>query len=244
MVPGARASGRVPEPIARGLDGHEGVRSAQSTLRRESRAHGEGADRHPELAQETWPEQEGSDHNANRPARQSTEGKSQKQYRFRNLYGRRNADVLRDCWRAIKKHAAYGVDRVSAPRGRARPGGQHHAPCGASQEPGMGCQTGPTTLYSERGWKGRPLGIPVVEDTRVQLAVTRQLTAISEQDFLRCRSGYRPHVGALDAVDAWTIQRQCGQNDWVVEADITWYYDNIAPSWISGCWRSALMTAH
>jgi len=63
-----------PEHIARGLDDHEGVRAAHSTLRRESRAHGEGADRHTELAQETLPEQEGSDHNANLPARQSTEG--------------------------------------------------------------------------------------------------------------------------------------------------------------------------
>ena len=40
--------------------------------------------------------------------------KSQKQYRFRNLYGMLNAALLRDCWRAIKKNAAYGVDRVSA----------------------------------------------------------------------------------------------------------------------------------
>ena len=40
--------------------------------------------------------------------------KSQKQYRFRNLYGMLKADLLRDCWRAIKKNAAYGVDRVSA----------------------------------------------------------------------------------------------------------------------------------
>ncbi|MGI9167969.1 MAG: hypothetical protein ACR2G5_16580 [Pyrinomonadaceae bacterium] len=32
----------------------------------------------------------------------------------------------------------------------------------------------------------RPLGIPAVEDKLLQLAVTRILTAIYEQDFLRC----------------------------------------------------------
>src|SRR5713101_4416817 len=71
---GRERQGEYPEHIARGLDGREGVRSAHSTLRRESRAHGEGADRHTELAQETLPEHEGSDHNATLPARQSTEG--------------------------------------------------------------------------------------------------------------------------------------------------------------------------
>ena len=42
------------------------------------------------------------------------QAQSQQPYRFRHLYGMFNADVLRDCWRAIKKNAAYGVDRVSA----------------------------------------------------------------------------------------------------------------------------------
>ena len=37
----------------------------------------------------------------------------------------------------------------------------------------------------------RPLGIPVVEDKLLQLAVTRILEAIYEQDFLRCSPGVR-----------------------------------------------------
>lgn len=111
--------------------------------------------------------------------------KSQKPYRFRNLYGMLNADVMRDCWWAIKKHAAYGVDRVSAQayahnledniehlgehlkstRYRAKLVRRHDMPKG--------------------GGTVRPLGSPVVEDTLGQLAVTRLLTAIYEQDFLR-----------------------------------------------------------
>ena len=38
----------------------------------------------------------------------------QKQYRFRNLYGMLNEELLRASWREIKKHAAYGVDQISA----------------------------------------------------------------------------------------------------------------------------------
>ena len=39
---------------------------------------------------------------------------SQKQYRFRNLYGMLNEELLRDSWREIKKSAASGVDQISA----------------------------------------------------------------------------------------------------------------------------------
>ena len=35
-------------------------------------------------------------------------------YRFRNLYGMLNEEMLKDSWRYIRKEAAYGVDRVSA----------------------------------------------------------------------------------------------------------------------------------
>ena len=133
---------------------------------------------------------------------------------------------MRDCGRAIKKHAAYGVDRVraqaSAPtledtirprverlkrtRSRATLVRRHARPKG--------------------GGKGRPLGLPVVEDTLGQWAVTRRLTAIDAQDFLRCSSGYRPHGGALDAVDTLTIKLQCGRHHWVGEADLTGGFDD------------------
>ena len=57
-------------PAERGAEDHEGVRSAHSTLRRESRAHGEGADRNTQPAQETLPEQEGSDPQCQPPCRE------------------------------------------------------------------------------------------------------------------------------------------------------------------------------
>jgi retron-type reverse transcriptase len=71
----------------------------------------------------------------------------------------------------------------------------------------------------------RPLGIPVVEDKLLQLAVTRILEAIYEQDFLRCSYGYRPKTGALDAVDKLTVKLQFGRYNFVVEADIKGFLD-------------------
>ena len=71
-----------------------------------------------------------------------------------------------------------------------------------------------------------------MEDKLLQLAVTRLLTAIYEQDFLRCSDGYRPHIGALDAVDTLTITRQFGRYNGVVEADIQGFFDAIDHEWM------------
>ena len=146
---------------------------------------------------------------------------SQKGYRVRNLYGMLDEDFLKQCWQDIRKDAASGVDHVSPQayeqhldenihllverlkqkRYRAKLVRRHYIPKGDGTQ--------------------RPLGIPAVEDKLLQLAVARLLEAIYEQDFLRCSYGYRPQVGALEAVDTLTIKLQFGRYAWVVEADIT-----------------------
>jgi len=144
---------------------------------------------------------------------------SQQGDRFRNLYGRLNEDFLKQCWRDIRKDAASGVEQGSAQadephldenihrlverlkpkRYRAKLVRRHDSPQGDGPQ--------------------RPLGIPAVEDKRLQRAVARLRDAIDEQDFRRCRDGYRPHVGAREAVDTLTIKRPVGRYAWVVEAD-------------------------
>jgi len=136
---------------------------------------------------------------------------SQKGYRFRNLYGMLDEDFLKQCWRDIRQDAASGVDQGSAQayeqhlddnihrlverlkqnRYRAKLVRRHSRPTGDGTQ--------------------RPLGIPAVEDKLLQLAVARLLEAIYEQDVLRGSYGYRPQVGALEAVDTRTITLQCGR---------------------------------
>jgi RNA-directed DNA polymerase len=158
----------------------------------------------------------------------ANKAKDRKHYRFLNLYrliGDEN--FLLDCWRDIRKDAAYGVDRIRADQYsenlinnvrelierikrksyRARLVRRHYLP--------------------KPDGSRRPLGIPVVEDKLLQLAVTRILEAIYEQDFLRCSYGYRPNKGALDAVDKLTVKLQFGRYNFVVEADIKGFFDNI-----------------
>jgi group II intron reverse transcriptase/maturase len=80
--------------------------------------------------------------------------------------------------------------------------------------------------------KFRPLGIPVLEDKLLQVAVTQILLAIYEVDFLPCSYGYRPGVGAQDAIKALTDELQFGGHHFVVEADIKGFFDHLRWEWL------------
>jgi RNA-directed DNA polymerase len=80
--------------------------------------------------------------------------------------------------------------------------------------------------------KERPLGLPVVEDRRLQGAARLLLEALYEQDFLSSSYGYRPKVGAQTAVKDLTAERQFGRYGWIVEADIKGFFDSIDHAWL------------
>ena len=80
--------------------------------------------------------------------------------------------------------------------------------------------------------KFRPLGIPVLEDKLLQVAVTQILLAIYEVDFLPCSYGYRLGVGAHDAIKALSDELQFGGPHFVVKVDIKGFYDNIRWEWL------------
>jgi retron-type reverse transcriptase len=73
----------------------------------------------------------------------------------------------------------------------------------------------------------RPLGIPAIADRVLQRGVTKILEEIYEQDFLGCSYGYRPNVGALDAVRDLSAELRRGRYHFLVEADIRSYFDKI-----------------
>lgn len=74
--------------------------------------------------------------------------------------------------------------------------------------------------------RNRPLGIPVVRDRVVQIAVKIAVEPVFEADFQPCSFGFRPKRSAHDAneVIRQTVNR--GFN-WVVDTDIENYFDTI-----------------
>ena len=166
--------------------------------------------------------------------------KEDKQHRFGGLYQLLNAELLRACWRDIRKDAAAGVDRVSA-----RDYEQNLEQNIVNLVERLKRKSYRAKLvrrqYIPKGdGRFRPLGIPAIEDKLLQLAVTRILEAIYEQDFLRCSYGYRPNIGALEAVDDLTVMLQFGRYSYVAEADIKGYFDNINHEWLGRMLRERI----
>ncbi|MEW6298763.1 MAG: hypothetical protein AB1671_13610 [Thermodesulfobacteriota bacterium] len=134
-------------------------------------------------------------------------------------------ELPKESWRELRTHAASGVgqiraqdyeqrlaenirglgERLKQKRYRAKLVKRHSIPKGKGQR--------------------RPLGSPAVEEELLQVAVPRLLGASSEQEFLRCRYGYRPGVGAVGAIDQLTVKLQSGHYHYVVGADITAFFD-------------------
>ena len=79
----------------------------------------------------------------------------------------------------------------------------------------------------------RPLGVAAIEDKIVQKAVVETiLTPIYESAFLGFSYGFRPGRGAHDALDALAVGMERRKINWVVDADIRGFFDNVSRDWM------------
>ena len=141
-------------------------------------------------------------------------------------------EFLQWCWKKLNKKSAPGVDKVTAYQYNVNlndnianlvesvKGGWYRAKLILRR------------FIPKLGGKLRPLGIPATSDKLLQMAVTSILNAIFESIFLTCSFGYRPNIGAKDAIRELSFQLQyCGYN-YIVEADIKGFFDNISFQWM------------
>jgi RNA-directed DNA polymerase len=78
----------------------------------------------------------------------------------------------------------------------------------------------------------RPLGVPALEDKLVQLATVEVLNAIYEQDFVGFSYGFRPGKSAHNALDAVSVGIERRKVNWILDADISKFYDTIEHDWL------------
>jgi RNA-directed DNA polymerase len=78
----------------------------------------------------------------------------------------------------------------------------------------------------------RPLGIAALEDKVVQQAVVTILNQIYEVDFLGFSYGSRPGRSQHQALDALVVGIERKQVNWVLDADIRGFFDNVNHEWM------------
>ena len=162
----------------------------------------------------------------------ANKARADKRHRFRDLYRCLNAEFLLSCWPDLNKEAASGVDGVTVAAYAENLEANIEALVGRLKSKRYRAKLVRRKYIPKDEGEERPLGIPVLEDKLVQLACAKLLTAIYEQDFLRCSYGYRPGRGASDAVRDLTFDLQYGVYGYVVEADIRGFFDRMDHDWL------------
>ncbi len=154
--------------------------------------------------------------------------------RFCSLAYLIDEEMLMRGFRRLRKNAAVGVDSVTvdqygarlednvrALRGKMKAGQYRHQPIRRVHIP-----KGPG--------KTRPIGIPATEDKIVQHALREVLEGIYEQDFYDCSYGFRPGRSAHDAIRDLNREVGGGRIQWILEADISSYFDSIDRKMLMG----------
>jgi group II intron reverse transcriptase/maturase len=87
-------------------------------------------------------------------------------------------------------------------------------------------------IDKDGGKKKRPIGLSEIEDKIVQKAVSMLMGAVYEQDFYPFSYGFREAHSAHQAIGE--IRAQCMEHGirWIVDADISGFFDNIDWSWL------------
>src|SRR5205807_8068797 len=155
--------------------------------------------------------------------------KSNPKLRFTSLAHLLTPEFLTETWKQMNRRGASGVDgettkefeqdldtRVQELCERLKRGAYRAPPVRRVEIPKGPGKTGT-----------RPLGIPTVADRPLQKAVARILEAIFEANFRDASYGYRPGRSPHDALRALREQIVTKRVSYVLEADISGYF-NIA----------------
>jgi len=88
------------------------------------------------------------------------------------------------------------------------------------------------TYIKKEDGKQRPLGVTALEDKIVQQAVHIVLSQIYENDFMGFSYGFRPRRSQHDALDALYVGINKRKINWILDADIQGFFDNLSHEWL------------
>ena len=158
--------------------------------------------------------------------------KKEDKHRFQDLYGMLNVKLLKEAWEKLNKKAAPGIDGITAEDYAKNLESNIQATVEELKEKRYHAKLVRRVNIPKGDGKLRPLGLLVMSDKVVQRAAADILEAIHEQDFLPCSYGYRPNLGPGKAVKDLARELQFGRYNYVVEADIRGFFNNIDHEWL------------
>ena len=157
--------------------------------------------------------------------------KQEKEYRFYLLYDKiYRLDILNHAYRLVKANkGAPGIDGETFGSIEEREGGAEkylEEIAGALKRKDYKPQAVRRGNIPKPAGGKRPLGIPVIKDRVVQMAVKIVIEPIFEADFQENSYGFRPKRSAHQAVEDVRNHLLKGKTD-VIDADISKYFDTI-----------------
>ena len=155
-----------------------------------------------------------------------------KAVRFTALLHHITPTLLMESFYALRHDAAAGVDAVTW---RDYEEGLFERVEGLHREIHTGAYRAKPSrrvLIPKADGRQRPLGIASVEDKVVQQAVVTVLNMIYEEDFLGFSYGFRQGRSQHDALDALSVGIKSQNVNWILDADIAAFYDEIDHDWM------------
>lgn len=152
--------------------------------------------------------------------------------RFTNLLHHVTIDLLSESFYALKKQAAPGVDGLTWKQYEIHAETQLRDLHGRVHKGTYRAQPSRRTYIPKADGNMRPLGIAALEDKVVQHAVATVLNAIFEGDFMGFSYGFRPGRHQHQALDALWVALMEHKVNWVLDADIRGFFDNINHEWM------------
>jgi RNA-directed DNA polymerase len=154
-----------------------------------------------------------------------------KQERFTALLHHLAVDLLRDSFYTLQRRAAPGVDGVTWQEYETGLEDRLVDLHNRVHRRAYRAQPSRRVYIPKADGRQRPLGIAALEDKLVQQAVVTILNQIYEVDFQGFSYGFRPGRSPHQALDALNVGIFRKRVNWVLDADICGFFDNMSHEW-------------